>query len=73
MLKVRYINHETLYLTSERVHMIKSEKKILLRLFLDDLVPLLTHPYVKFAEEVNLRIRDSQTLLFFQTYSVLIG
>jgi hypothetical protein len=72
MKKLRYLNHETLYVTSERADMIKAEKKILLRISLEAFIPMLTHPYVKFAEDVTLRIRDMKTYFYFHVYHILL-
>lgn len=49
MKKIRYINHETLYITSERVDHLKVERNLTIKSNLDNFVPLLTHPIVKNA------------------------
>ncbi|CDW73567.1 UNKNOWN [Stylonychia lemnae] len=54
MHKLRYINHETLYLTSERMEVVQVDKSISIKFFLNNFIPLMTHPFVKNAENINL-------------------
>eukprot|EP00347_Sterkiella_histriomuscorum_P021731 403332962 len=44
MNKIRYINHETLYITSERINHLNIERYVQIKINLENFVPLLSHP-----------------------------
>ena len=59
MNKVRFINHETIYITNERMAECKiKDKAVRIHNYMSNFVPLLTHPVVKFAEEISIVMRD---------------
>ena len=54
MLKIRYINHETLYISEKRTNTLDIRREIKLNFDIENFTPLLSHPYVANAAKVSL-------------------
>lgn len=72
MKKIRYINHETLYLTSERVDHLKVERYLMIKCNIENFVPILTHPIVKNAREIDVYLDYIKPNFIFHCNNLLI-
>eukprot|EP00347_Sterkiella_histriomuscorum_P009732 403340096 len=72
MNKIRYINHDTLYMTNERIDHLNIERYVQIKINLENFVPLISHPIVKNARQADIIIQYDKPNFIFHCTNLLI-